>query len=88
MDMEKLGFKKAELSEKQSILIEKLREFEKHPLVKKIIEGVEYGFVKDAKLLCFTESDKFRSMPEVIEILKTYLFDEGEDRPWDRFKRK
>jgi len=85
MNPEQLGLKKVELPEKQSILVQKLREADqtgKNKLIHKIIECVEYGFLEDAKRLCWTESDKFRSQPEVIKILKTYLFDENEDAPW------
>lgn len=89
MDMEKLGFQKVELTENQSTLIEKLRAFEAdNSLVKKIIRSVEYGFSDSAKTLCWNEADKFRGQPEVIEILRKYLFDENEDKPWTSRRKK
>ena len=90
--MEKLGFSKVELTEKQSTLVQKLCEIDQlgeNKLIQKIIQSVDYGFSDSAKTLCWNEADKFRSQPEIIEILKTYLFDENEDKPWrDRLKNK
>lgn len=80
-----LGIPKMELSEKQKQLVEKLRDLDKggkDPLIQKIIKSVELGYADAAKTLCRNEADKFRSQPEVIEVLKTYLFDESEQMPW------
>lgn len=87
MDTEKIGLKKNELTEKYQILVEKLRPHEDLRLVKKIIECIEFGFLDDAKKFCFTEADKFRQFPEVIEILSNFLFEPGEEKPWGMSKR-
>jgi hypothetical protein len=57
-------------------------------LSKKIIHCIEYGLLDSAKTLCWKEADKFRGDPEVIEILKTYLFDENEKKPWTKYRQK
>ena len=89
--MEMLGLRKVELTKKQSNLIDELNEFSDEPcfpLITKIIQCVEYGLSEDAKKLCFTEADKFRMHPDVIAVIKNYLFEEDEDKPWGSWRKK
>ena len=90
MDFEALGFPKVELTERQQTLVDKLREANTTnvKLINDMIQGIEHGFINDAKKICFNQADKFRSLPGVIEILVEYLFDENEQKPWSMKKRK
>lgn len=86
MNFEAMGIEKVELSKAHAELVAELEQYKDNPLVAKIIQSILYGFSKSAKTLCTNEADKFRSMPHVIDLLKTHLFEEGEYVPWSTKK--
>jgi len=90
MDLELFGMKKVELSANHQSLVDGLKAYnndKNYRIINDIIQGIEFGMVDQTKLLCHTQLDKLRGLPEVVELLKQHLFVNDPDNPFRTRKR-
>ncbi|EKD56120.1 MAG: hypothetical protein ACD_58C00296G0012 [uncultured bacterium] len=55
--------------------------------IKHIIQYLEMGKIREAKTICFTDSDKLRSYPDIIDYIKKNLFKHDKEHPWSFLDR-
>ena len=55
--------------------------------IKYIIDSLRRGNIDEAKTDCFNQSDKFDFIPEIKEVIKRELFEDGEKHPWSLFEK-
>ncbi len=61
------------------------------PFVRYIIRHLQIGDIQSARNSVWTESDKFRSLPEIKKLLTEVLFEGEEKYPWktsDEFEKR